>query len=99
MAEDNFDILVEFGLNDLAEDKKQALREQIVDIIESRFNRALLNAMSESDKKEFDQILATGQGVEDFIQAKVPDFADIHQNIVEDLKHEMMDMKSKVFSV
>lgn len=97
MAEENFDILVEFGLNDLAEDKKQALREQIVDVIESRFNRALLNAMSENDKKEFDQILASGSGVEEFVQAKVPNFADLHKNIVDDLKHEMMEMKDKVF--
>ncbi len=97
MSEQEFDILVEFGLSDIAEEKKQALREKIIDVIESRFNRALLNAMSENDKKEFDQILASGQGVEEFVQAKVPNFADLHKNIVDDLKHEMMEMKDKVF--
>ncbi len=97
MSEQEFDILVEFGLSDIAEEKKQALREKIIDVIESRFNRALLSSMSENDKKEFDKILASGQGVEEFVQAKVPNFADLHKNIVDDLKHEMMEMKDKVF--
>lgn len=98
MAEEQFDILTEFGLNDLAEDKKQALREQIIDVIESRFNRALLAAMSEEDKLEFDQILEKGEGIDEFIQAKVPNFADLHKQIIEELKQEMLNMKDKVFN-
>lgn len=99
MSEQEFDILVEFGLNDIAEEKKQALREKIIDVIESRFNRALLMAMSEDDKLEFDKILTTGDGVEAFIQLKVPNFAEIHLQIVEDLKQEMLSMKDKVFNI
>ena len=99
MSEQEFDILVEFGLSDIPEEKKQALREQIVDVIESRFNRAILMVMSEEDKLEFDKILESGQGVEEFIQAKVPNFAEIHLKIAEELKQEMLTMKDKVFNI
>ncbi|MCB9802726.1 hypothetical protein H6761_01740 [Candidatus Nomurabacteria bacterium] len=98
MAEEQFDILTEFGLNDLAEEKKQALREQIIDVIESRFNRALLGAMSEEDKLEFDKVLEKGEGIDEFIKSKVPNFADLHKQIIDDLKQEMLNMKDKVFN-
>ncbi|MBT4349565.1 hypothetical protein HOD19_02175 [bacterium] len=93
-----FDILKELGLDDLPEEKKQALREQIVDVIESRFNRALLNAMSEEDKKGFDKVLEKGEGVDEFIQAKVPNFVELHQEIIADLKQEMLKMNEEVFN-
>ena len=96
--QEDFDILKEFGLDDLPEEKKQSLREQIVDVIESRFNRALLNAMSEEDKQEFDKVLEKGEGIDKFIQAKVPNFADLHQEIIADLKQEMLKMNEKVFN-
>ena len=98
MAEENFDILQEFGLNDLPEDKKEALREQIVDLIETRFNRAVLNAMSEGDKKEFDKVLEKGEEVDEFIKLKVPNFAELHQQIIADLKEEMLKMDHQVFN-
>ncbi|MBT7553420.1 hypothetical protein HN670_03045 [bacterium] len=98
MADENFDILQEFGLNDLPEDKKQALREKILDLIESKFNRAILNAMTDSEKAEFDKVLEKGDGVDEFIKLKVPNFAELHQQIVEDLKAEMLKMDQQVFN-
>jgi len=97
MPEDNFDLIKEFGLEKLPEEKQKALVEQVVNLIETRFNRALLNAMSEEDKQEFDKILAKGEGVEEFIKAKVPNFAELHKQIVEDLKKEMLKIKENVF--
>ena len=88
-----FDILKEFKLENLSEDKKTALQKQILDLIESRFNRALLNRMSEKEKQEFTQKLEQNQGVEEFLKAKVPDFVDVHKQIVDDLKAEMMNLK------
>ncbi len=96
MSEDNFDLIKEFGLENLPEEKKQALIEQILNLVESRFNRALLNAMSEEDKQEFDKVLAKDEGVEEFIQAKVPNFADIHKGIIEDVKKDMMNLKTNL---
>ena len=97
MPEDNFDLIKEFGLENLPEEKQKALVEQVVNLIETRFNRALLNAMSEEDKQEFDKILAKGEGVEEFIKAKVLNFAELHKQIVDDLKQEMLKMKENVF--
>ena len=89
----SFDIIKEFKLENLAEDKKTALQKQILDLIESRFSRALLMRMSEKDKEEFSQKLEQNQGVEEFLKDKVSDFADIHKQIVDDLKAEMMNLK------
>lgn len=93
MPEDNFDLIKEFGLENLPEDRKKTLVEEVVNLIESRFNRALLNAMSEDDHQEFDKILSKGEGVEEFIKTKVPNFADLHKQVIDDLKQEMLQLK------
>jgi uncharacterized protein YdcH (DUF465 family) len=93
MPEDNFDLIKEFGLENLPEDRKKALVEEVVKLIESRFNRALLNAMSEEDHQEFDKVLAKDEGVEEFIKAKVPNFAELHKKVIDDLKGEMLQLK------
>jgi hypothetical protein len=97
MSDQEFDIFKELGMENLPEDQKEALREQMLDLIETRFNRAILMAMPEDYKLEFDKILESGEGVEEFIQAKVPNYADIHREIVDDLKNEMLSMQDKVF--
>lgn len=97
MSDQEFDIFKELGMENLPEEQKQALREQMLDLIETRFNRAILMSMSEEDKQEFDKILESGQGVDEFIQAKVPNYTEIHHQIIEDLKQEMLTMQDKVF--
>ena len=94
----DFDLLKEFGLEDLPDDKKVILQEKIIGLVESRFNRVRLGMLTEKDKKEHDELLA-GEDLEKmnkFIQKKVPNFAEIHQEIVEDLKKEMVEMKEAI---
>ena len=95
----DFDLLKEFGLEDLPDDKKNALQEKILGLIEARFNRVLLAMLTEDEKVELDKLLE-GDDLEkmnQFIQSKVPNFAEIHREIVDDLKTEMVDMKKAIF--
>jgi hypothetical protein len=89
LEQQNFDIMKEFGLENLPDESKQALKEKILDLIESRFNRALLINMSEKEKQELDRILETGKDLSEFIRMTVPNFAELHEQIVADLKQEM----------
>lgn len=97
MSDQEFDIFKELGIENLPEDQKQALRQQMLDLIETRFNRAILMSMSEEDKLEFDKVLQSGQGVDEFVQTKVPNYTEIHRQIIEDLKQEMLNLNEKVF--
>lgn len=97
MSDQEFDIFKELGIENLPEDQKEALRQQMLDLIETRFNRAILMSMSEEDKLEFDKVLQSGQGVDEFVQTKVPNYTEIHRQIIEDLKQEMLNLNEKVF--
>lgn len=97
MSDQEFDIFKELGMENVPEEQKEALRQQMLDLIETRFNRAILMAMSEEEKLEFDKVLESGEGVDEFIQAKVPNYAEIHRQIIDDLKQEMLNLNEKVF--
>ena len=95
MDQKDFDLIKEFGLEDLPPEKQQALQDQIIELIETRFNRAILNRLSDEDKTELDKLLGgnDSEAMNKFMAAKVPDFADIHEQIVGELKVEMMKMR------
>jgi len=95
---EGFDILKEFGLENLSEDKKAGLQQQIIEVIESRFSRVILNRLPEEDKKELDKLLAgnDSEQMNKFMAAKVPDYAGIYKKIVEDLKEEMLKVRDAI---
>lgn len=98
-TQNDFDLLKEFGLEDLPDDQKVALQEKILGLVEARFNRVVLGMLSEEDKQELDKLLE-GDDLEkmnEFIAEKVPNYAEIHKEIVDDLKKEMIDIKKSVF--
>lgn len=97
MSDQEFDIFKELGMENLPEEQKEALREQMLDLIETRFNRAILMSMSEEDKLAFDKVLESDEGVDEFIKAKVPNYGEIHGEIIDDLKNEMLTMRDKFF--
>ena len=100
MPQQEFDLIKEFGLEKLPDDKKAALQTKIIELIDSRFNRLLLERLSEEDKLELDKVLAQGDPVSmnAFMSVKVPDYATIHQAVVDDLKVEMLQMRDALLA-
>ena len=93
-----FDLFKEFGLENLPEEKKTALQKQILTLIETRFSRAIMERLSEDDKKKLDEVMAknNAEEMDKFISEKVPDFAEIQKNIVEELKKEMLKIRDGI---
>lgn len=97
----DFDLIKEFGLESLPPEKQQALQDQIIELIETRFNRAILNRLSDADQVELDKLLGANdpESMNKFMADKVPDFVDIHGQIIEELKAEMMKMRDVLLKV
>ncbi len=96
----DFDLIKEFGLEKLSDDKKIAFQEKILELVNTRFLRVIFKSLSEEDKTELDKIMDGDDSelVNKFIAEKVPNYAEIHEKIVEDLKKEMLTMNKEVFS-
>ena len=94
----DFDLFKEFGIENLPDEKKEAIQEQVLTLIESRFTRSIIERLSEEDKKELDEVISrdSAEEMDKFIVEKVPDFAEIQKNIVEELKKEMLSINSSV---
>lgn len=100
MPQQDFDLIKEFGLEKLPADKKAALQTKILELIDSRFNRLILERLSEADKLELDQVLAKGdpESMNVFMSAKVPDYAEIQARVVAGLKVEMLQMRDALLT-
>lgn len=90
-----FDLIKEFGLENLPAEKKEALQTKIIELIDTRFNRLVLERLSEDDKQELDKVLASPdpEGMKTFIMTKVPNYMELYDQIVTDLKGEMLEMR------
>lgn len=95
MLQQEFDLIKEFGLDNLPDEKKAALQTKLIELADSRFNRLILNRLNEAEKAEFDQVLAGGEleAMTNFMTSKVPDYAEIYNQVIVDLKSEMLDMR------
>ena len=95
MPQQEFDLIKEFGLEELPDDQKAVLQTKIIDLIDSRFNRLILERLSESDKLELDQVLAKSdpEAMNVFVSSKVPDYAEIYDRVIADLKVEVLEMR------
>lgn len=94
-----FDLIKEFGLEKLSDEKKVALQDKILGLIDARFLRVVFKSLSEEQKLTLDKLLDgdDSDAVSKFIADNVPNYAEIHAEIIEDLKKEMMSMKEEVF--
>ncbi|MFA6252793.1 MAG: hypothetical protein WCV69_00780 [Patescibacteria group bacterium] len=92
------DFFKEFGLEDLPEEKKQEIQEQIMELVTTRFNRVVLTRLSEGDKQALDKLLGDNdpEKADQFIATKVSDYKEIYQSIIDDLKVEMGKVKTAI---
>lgn len=99
-TKNDFDLIKEFGLEKLSDEEKKAFQEKILALIDARFMRVVFKSLSEEQKLELDKFLDgdDSEAVSKFIAEKVPNYAEVHANIVNDLKKEMMTMNKEVFS-
>lgn len=98
-TQNEFDLIKEFGLEKLSDEKKVILQDKILGLIDSRFLRVIFKSLPEEQKTELDKLLDgdDSDAVSKFIAENVPEYAEIHKRIVEDLKKEMMTMNKEVF--
>jgi hypothetical protein len=92
------DFFKEFDLEDLPDEKKEEIQLQIMELVTTRFNRAVLASLSEEDKQALDKLLEDNdpQKADQFIAEKVPNYKDIYQSIISDLQIEMGKVKSAI---
>lgn len=98
-TQNEFDLLKEFGLENLSDEEKKAFQEKILGLIDARFNRAVFNSLNDGEKKELDKLidLNNEEEISKYIADKVPNYQEIYMTVVADLKEEMMGMKEQVF--
>jgi len=90
----NIDLAKELGLDNLPEDKKTALVEQMAEVVESRINIEVLSALSEEDKKELDGVLDSGGDMVAFLRGKIPNFDILVAETVANFKKEIVDLQN-----
>ena len=86
-------ILVELGLQDLAEDRKLELLSQMSNLIQKRVLLRVIKSLSVEDKEKFDQLLGKENESEiyRFLIAKVPNIEEITDEEVIKFKEEVVE--------
>ena len=80
------------GLENLPEDQKQKLLNQMSGVVQSRITRRLDAVLSDEQKNQFNKLTESGANDEqigDFLKKSVPDFDDIATKEIIKFKEEM----------
>ena len=87
--------LEELGLNNLPEDKKIQLLDDVGRMIQQNVIFRVIEVMNESDKDEFDRVIGENmdnpEAILNFLKAKVPNFEIIVSEEVEKFKKESVE--------
>lgn len=87
--------LEELGLNNLPEDKKIQLLDDVGRMIQQNIIFRVIEVMNESDKDEFDRVIGENmdnpEAILNFLKAKVPNFETIVSEEVEKFKKESVE--------
>lgn len=87
--------LEELGLNNLPEDKKIQLLDDVGRMIQQNVIFRVIEVMNESDKDEFDRVIGENmdhpEAILNFLKAKVPNFETIVSEEVEKFKKESVE--------
>jgi len=80
-------------LKNLPEEKKSALLEKMVEIIQNRITLRILDALSEKEKEELDKLMDAKkeEKIDQFLREKVPNFDALTIAEILKFKEEMVD--------
>jgi hypothetical protein len=86
-------IIIELGLQDLAEDRKIDLLSKMSDLIQKRVLLRAIKSLSVAEKEEFDKLLGkdNAQDVYRFLISKVPNIDEITDEEVIAFKEEVVE--------
>ena len=84
-------IIKELGLEGLPEDKQIQLLTTMTESVLKRITIAVLERLSEEDKKEFDQVRETADPdkINEFLRKKIDNYDQMVEEIVKEFKTEM----------
>ncbi|MEX0935001.1 MAG: DUF5663 domain-containing protein [Candidatus Paceibacterota bacterium] len=94
----NIDLIEELGLSDLPEEKKKTFIDKLEQVFEMRLNTAVLQRLSEEQKKKLDEVLENDGDMVGFLKENLPGFDLLAAEVLANLKAEMVDLKQLVQS-
>jgi hypothetical protein len=92
----DIDITEELDLDDLPQNKKQELIEQMTDTLSARLNREALSRMTDEQKEELDNILENDGDVESFLEESVPNFPAVASEIIARFKRDVLEIEGQI---
>lgn len=97
---DEQNIINILGIEALPDERKIAIIERVSELVQKRLFVRLLDFLNASDKEELTRFLDSGdqKGLGDFLQEKVPNFADWIEEEVRKIKKELADFAESSFA-
>ena len=89
----NINLVKELELDSLPPEKKSALIDQMLEVLESRINLEVLSILTEEEKKELDKILDSNGDMAQFLRSKIPNFDLMVTETVANFKKEILEMQ------
>ena len=88
----NINLVKELGLDSLPQEKKAALINQMMEVVESRINLEVLSTLTEDEKKELDKVLDSNGDMIAFLKEKIPNFELMVAETIANFKKEILEM-------
>jgi len=95
----NINLVKELGLDTLSQEKRNALIDQMSEVVESRINLEVLSVLNEEQKKELDKVLDSDADMVQFLRDKIPNFDLMVAETIANFKKEILDMQQPVVGV
>jgi len=89
----NINLVKELGLDSLPAEKKAALIDQMMEVVESRINLKVLSILTEEEKKELDKVLDSDADMIAFLKSKIPNFEIMVAETIANFKKEILEMQ------
>jgi hypothetical protein len=89
----NINLVEALGLDSLPADKKDALVNQMQEVVESRINLEVLSLLTEEQKKELDKVLDSDGDMVAFLRNKIPNFDLMVAETIANFKKEVLEMQ------
>jgi hypothetical protein len=89
----NINLVKELGLDSLPPEKKSALINQMLEVVESRINLEVLSILTEEEKRELDKVLDSDGDMIKFLRDKIPNFDLMVAETIANFKKELLDMQ------
>jgi len=92
----NIDLTEELGLDNLPDEKKQQLTEQMTETVSARISNAFANRLTDTQREELDQILEDDGDVLEFIRDNVPNAEMIVTEVIANFKKEAVELQEDI---